>query len=140
MPGPWRIPMSNSTERLRISGKDPFLKGSLSLTNITDLVQFLATSYKSGMIHVTKHPEGVEGKIFFAAGTLTNVSTDTLSGLEGLSDILNWDQGEFQFNPEVTSIDKNIGLSIQHAIIEAAVLHDQRRSDDNKETKSKLST
>lgn len=130
--------MSKSSERLQRSAIDPFLKGSLSLTNITDLVQFLATSYKSGMILVTKHPEGIEGKIFFASGTLTNVSTDTLSGLDGLSDILNWDQGEFQFNPEVTSIEKNIGLSIQHAIIEAAVLNDQRNTVDNKGNNSKI--
>lgn len=118
--------MPNKAERLLIADNTHFLKGSLSLTNITDLVQFLATSYKCGMIHVHKHPAGIEGKIFFTIGTITNVSTDDLSGLEALSDILNWDQGEFQFNPDVTSIEKNVGLSVQHAIIEAAVLHDQR--------------
>jgi len=118
--------MPSRAERIHIADNTHFLKGSLSLTNITDLVQFLATSYKSGMIHVHKHPAGIEGKIFFTAGAITNVSTDELSGLEALSDILNWDQGEFQFNPDVTSIEKNVGLSVQHAIIEAAVLHDQR--------------
>ena len=130
--------MPNRAESLRISDIDPFLRGSLSLTNITDLVQFLAASYKSGMIHVTKHPERIDGKIFFSAGTITNVSTDTLSGLDALSEILNWHQGEFQFNPDVTSIEKNIGLSIQHAIIEAAVMHDQRITDDTKENNRKI--
>jgi predicted regulator of Ras-like GTPase activity (Roadblock/LC7/MglB family) len=123
--------MNNSPKRLNVTDINPFLKGSLSLTNITDLVQFLSASYKIGMIHLTKHPEGVEGKIFFSAGLLTNVSTDTISGVEALSDILNWDQGEFQFNPDVTSIEKNIGYSVQHAIIEAAVLHDQRNTNAN---------
>lgn len=118
--------MAKNTERLSVAEINPFLKGSLSLTNVTDLVQFLATSYKSGMIHLTKHPEGIEGKIFFMAGTLTNVSTNTLSGLDALSDVLNWNEGEFQFNPDVTSIEKNVGFSIQHSIMEAAVLHDQR--------------
>jgi len=132
--------MSQSTERLRVTENNPVLKGSLSLTNITDLVQFLATSYKSGMIHLTKHPEGTEGKIFFMAGTLTNVSTDTLSGLEALSDILNWHQGDFQFNPDVTSIEKNVGFSVQHSIMEAAVLHDQRVTDANKRNDSLADT
>ncbi|MDA8430489.1 MAG: DUF4388 domain-containing protein [Geobacteraceae bacterium] len=118
--------MPNRAERLQVTDTTHFLKGSLSLTNITDLVQFLAASYKSGMIHLTRHPGGVEGKIFFLAGTITNVTTDTLSGLDALSDILNWNQGEFQYNPDVTSIDKNVGLSVQHAIIEAAVLYDHR--------------
>lgn len=132
--------MSNGSERLRITDINPFLKGSLSLTNITDLVQFLAASYKSGMIHLTKHPEGVEGKIFFLAGALVNVTTDTYSGLEGLADILNWDHGEFQFNPDVTAFEKNIGLSVQHAIIEAAVLHDQRITNDKNENNAKTNT
>ena len=59
-------------------------------------------------------------------GIFTNISTDTLSGLEALSEIFTWHQGEFQFNPDVTPIEKNIGFSVQHAIMEAAVLHDQR--------------
>lgn len=119
--------MPNRAELLQINDATHFLQGSLSLTNITDLIQFLASSYKSGMIHLTKHPEGVEGKIFFLAGTITNVTTDRLSGVEALSGILNWNQGEFHFNPDVTAIEKNIGLSVQHAIIEAAVLTDTRK-------------
>jgi len=125
--------MPNRAELLQISDPTHFLKGSLSLTNITDLIQFLASSYKSGMIHLTKQPEGIEGKIFFLGGTITNVVTDTLSGLDALSEILNWNQGEFHFNPDVTAIEKNVGLSVQHAIIEAAVLFDHR-STDTKDT------
>ena len=129
--------MSKSTERMILTDINPSLKGSLSLTNVTDLVQFLATSYKSGMIHLTRHPGGIDGKIFFMSGTITNVSTNTLSGLDALSDILNWDQGEFQFNPDVTSIEKNVGFSVQHSIMEAAVLHDQRNTDAKKRNQFK---
>jgi predicted regulator of Ras-like GTPase activity (Roadblock/LC7/MglB family) len=129
--------MPNRAERLQLTDATHFLKGSLSLTNITDLIQFLAASYKSGMIHLTRHPEGVDGKIFFLAGTITNVSTDTLAGLDALSAILNWNQGEFHFNPDVTAIEKNVGLSVQHAIIEAAVLFDQRSTEATKQNKSK---
>ena len=40
--------MAMSTETLQAADVNPFFKGSLSLTNITDLVQFLTSSYKSG--------------------------------------------------------------------------------------------
>jgi predicted regulator of Ras-like GTPase activity (Roadblock/LC7/MglB family) len=132
--------MSVSSERRNFTENNPSLTGSLSLTNVTDLIQFLASSYKSGMIHLTKHPEGTVGKIFFVSGTLSNVSTNTLSGLEALSYILTWNQGEFQFSPDVTSIEKNIGFSVQHSIMEAAVLHDQRNSGVNNATTSTTNT
>ncbi len=133
--------MPVSMEDIHSADISPSLNGSLSLTNVTDLIQFLASSYKSGMIQLTKHPEKTDGKIFFASGTITSVSTNTLSGLEALSYILSWNQGEFQFSPDVTSIEKNIGFSVQHSIMEAAVLHDQRSNSNsgNKGTASKSS-
>ncbi len=129
--------MSVSMEGIHIADISPSLNGSLSLTNVTDLIQFLASSYKNGMIQLTKHPERTDGKIFFASGTITSVSTNTLSGLEALSHILSWNQGEFQFSPDVTSIEKNVGFSVQHSIMEAAVLHDQRSNSGNTTTVSK---
>lgn len=132
--------MSMSMEGIYRADINPSLNGSISLTNVTDLIQFLASSYKSGMIQLTKHPEGTDGKIFFASGTITCVSTNTLSGLEALSSILSWNQGEFQFSPDVTSIEKNVGFSVQHSIMEAAVLHDQRSNSTNRGTAPKLST
>ncbi len=129
--------MSMNTERANFAENNPSLKGSLSLTNVTDLIQFLASSYKSGMIHLTKHPEGTDGKIFFASGIITSVSADRLIGLEALSCILSWNQGEFQFSPDVTSIEKNVGFSVQHSIMEAAVLHDQRSNSAKRGTTSK---
>jgi predicted regulator of Ras-like GTPase activity (Roadblock/LC7/MglB family) len=66
------------------------------------------------------------------AGELVNVISDNLSGLEGLSDILNWDQGVFRFHPDIIAPGKNIGLSVQHAIMEAAVIQDQRIANDKK--------
>ena len=121
-----RLNMANEPAPLKINGGDTFLKGSLSLTNITDLLQFLSASYKSGMIQLVKQPGNKEGKIFFMTGELINVLSGTAAGLEGFADLLSWDQGTFQFHPDVVAPEKNIGLSVQHAIIQAAVLLDQR--------------
>src|SRR5512137_1089826 len=118
--------MSSEPALMKMNNNDTHLKGSLSLTNITDLLQFLSASYKSGMIQLVKQPGNKEGKIFFMTGELVNVLSGTAAGLEGLADLLSWNQGTFQFHPDIVAPEKNIGLSVQHAIIQAAVLLDHR--------------
>jgi predicted regulator of Ras-like GTPase activity (Roadblock/LC7/MglB family) len=118
--------MSDTSVILDTSKNDNFLKGSLALTNITDLLQFLSASYKSGLIHLLGQPGGKEGKIFFMAGELVYVISGKVTGLEGFAELLSWEQGSFQFHPDVVAPEKNIGLSIQHAIIQAAILLDNR--------------
>lgn len=112
------IPEANRNENL--------LKGSLAVTNITDLLQFLSASYKSGMVHLVRQPGGTEGKIYFLTGELVYVVSGKETGLDGFADLLSWEQGSFQFHPDVSPPGKNIGLSIQHAIIQAAILLDNK--------------
>ena len=114
-------------EESMAAGKgDTSLKGNLSLTNITDLLQFLSSSAKSGMIQLVRYPGGQEGKIHFVAGELVSAVSGDLAGLEGLADLLAWDQGAFHFQPGVAASKANIGLSVQHAIMEAVVLLDKQ--------------
>jgi predicted regulator of Ras-like GTPase activity (Roadblock/LC7/MglB family) len=120
-------PTSNDAAAINSDG--PFLKGCLSLTNVSDLLQFLSSSYKNGMIQLTKQPEKADGKIFFRSGELVNVITGTFSGLDAFLEVCNWHQGDFQFHPDVIATEKNIGLPVHHALMEAAVLHDQRLAD-----------
>jgi predicted regulator of Ras-like GTPase activity (Roadblock/LC7/MglB family) len=103
-----------------------FLKGSLSLTNVTDLLQFLSSSYKSGMLQLMKQPGDAHGKIFFVSGEVVYVASDQNTGLEGFAEILAWENGTFQFYPDAVPAEKNVGLTIQHAIMEAAILLDER--------------
>jgi len=127
--------MSETSAISELNKKDIFLKGSLDLTNITDLLQFLSASYKSGMIQINRQPGGKEGNIFFKKGELVNVMSGNVAGLDGFAELLSWEQGTFQFHPDVMAPEKNIGLSIQHAIIEAAILLDNRAaSNKQKET------
>jgi predicted regulator of Ras-like GTPase activity (Roadblock/LC7/MglB family) len=118
-------------EESSVPGKDDTgLKGNLSLTNITDLLQFLSSSAKSGMIQLVRHPDGTEGKIFFVAGELVSADSGKRSGLEGLADLLAWEQGTFHFLPGVVSTKSTIGLSVQHAIMEAVVLLDRQAKEN----------
>lgn len=114
----------------------PFFKGSLSLTGVSDLLQFLSASYKSGMIHLIKHPEKTDGKIFFRGGELVHVGTGRLSGLDAFLEVCDWNQGIFQFHPDVIASERNIGLQVQHALMEVAVMHDQRRAESGQHASS----
>jgi predicted regulator of Ras-like GTPase activity (Roadblock/LC7/MglB family) len=53
-----------------------------------------------------------------------------MTGLDGFADLLSWEQGAFHFHPDVATSEKNIGLSIQHAIIQAAILLDNKMASD----------
>jgi predicted regulator of Ras-like GTPase activity (Roadblock/LC7/MglB family) len=128
--------MSDTSVIPDMNKSDNFLKGSLALTNITDLLQFLSASYKSGLIHLLGHPDGKDGKIFFMAGELVYVISGKETGLEGFADLLSWVQGSFQFHPDVVAPEKNIGLSIQHAIIQAAILLDNRAASNDQKNKN----
>jgi predicted regulator of Ras-like GTPase activity (Roadblock/LC7/MglB family) len=108
---------------------DTTLKGHLSLTNITDLLQFLSSSSKSGVIKLVRHPGGEEGSIYFVAGELVSVVSGDLAGIEGLAELLAWDHGTFHFVPGVSSPKTTIGLPVQHAIMEAVVLVDKKARD-----------
>jgi predicted regulator of Ras-like GTPase activity (Roadblock/LC7/MglB family) len=130
--------MSSDSTLLNANNNDTFLKGSLSLTNITDLLQFLSASYKSGMIQLIRQPGDKEGKIFFKTGEIVNVLSGQVTGLEGFADLLSWDQGTFQFHPDVTAPEKNIGLPVQHAIIQAAVLLDHRAASSKQGTSTEV--
>jgi predicted regulator of Ras-like GTPase activity (Roadblock/LC7/MglB family) len=127
--------MSDTSVILDLNKSDNFLKGSLALTNITDLLQFLSASYKSGLINLNGQPGGKDGKIFFMAGELVYVISGKETGLEGFADLLSWEQGSFQFHPDVVAPEKNIGLSIQHAIIQAAILLDNRAASNDQKNK-----
>jgi len=132
--------MSSNSVPFNRRNEETFLKGSLSLTNITDLLQFLSASYKCGMIQLMKLPGDKEGKIFFMNGELVNVLSGKTTGLDGLADLLSWDQGTFHFHPDVIAPEKNIGLAVQHAIIQAAVLLDHRAANNKQGNSMEVSS
>jgi predicted regulator of Ras-like GTPase activity (Roadblock/LC7/MglB family) len=122
---------AQSEENLVASKSDSGLKGNLSLTNITDLLQFLSSSAKSGMIQLLRHPDDKDGKIFFVAGELVSAVSGDSTGLDALADLLSWEQGTFHFVPGVASAKTTIGLNVQHAIMEAVVLLDKKAKENN---------
>ncbi len=125
-------PSDNDLKKTENSLKenDNGLQGSLSLTNITNLLQFLSMSSKKGVIELSRQGDNKKGRIWFAGEELLSAVSGTLAGIEGFADLLGWEQGSFQFMPDVPFEDKkNIGLKVQHAILEAATLLDHRANE-----------
>jgi predicted regulator of Ras-like GTPase activity (Roadblock/LC7/MglB family) len=118
--------MANESGKSIKSNDATFLKGSLSLTGVTDLIQFLSSSYKSGLLQLTRQPDNTKGEIYFIGGDVIHVTSGNSAGMEGFAEILAWSNGTFQFHPDAVPPEKNMGLSVQHAIMEAAVLLDER--------------
>lgn len=102
--------------------EDNGLHGSLSLTNITDLLQFLAASAKSGAIRIIREPENDEGMIYFAKGEVLSARTGEKTGIQSFATMMNWEKGTFYFLPGIAPLETSIGLPVQHAILEAIVL------------------
>jgi predicted regulator of Ras-like GTPase activity (Roadblock/LC7/MglB family) len=118
--------MDNSTTKAAKANNETFLKGSLSLTSVTDLLQFLTASYKSGMLQLQSEQDDKRGEIFFIGSEVVNVKAGDFSSLEGFAEILAWADGTFQFHPDAKPAERNMSLNVQHAIMEAAVLLDER--------------
>ncbi len=118
--------MDNSTKKAAKADNETFLKGSLSSTNITDLLQFLTVSYKSGMLQLHSDQNDRQGEIFFSGSNVINVKAGDFSSLDGFAEILTWKKGTFQFQPDAIPEERNMSLNVQHAIMEAAVLLDER--------------
>lgn len=111
-----------------ISGdpNDKGLQGNLSVTTISDLLQFLATSSEIGALRIVREPEDEEGLIFFGKGKVLSARTEQQTGLESFAEMLNWKQGSFNFLPGLTPLEATIDLSVQHAILEAIVLQENQ--------------
>ncbi len=110
---------------------DNGLQGNLSLTNITNLLQFLSLSSKKGVIELNRQEDDKKGQIWFAGEELLSAVSGTLTGIEGFADLLGWEQGTFQFRPDIPCDKKTIGLKVQHAILEAATLLDHRANEQS---------
>jgi predicted regulator of Ras-like GTPase activity (Roadblock/LC7/MglB family) len=103
------------------------LRGSLSLTSVFDLLQFLNVSGKTGQLLIEKHPERLEGRAYFAAGAMVHATAPDCAGMDALVEVCTWDQGSFAFYDNVLSPNVSITMPVQHALMEAVRIHDERR-------------
>jgi predicted regulator of Ras-like GTPase activity (Roadblock/LC7/MglB family) len=103
------------------------LEGSLSLTSMTDLLQFISMCAKSGELRIVQTPNGVEAAVYCEAGTLVHAHAGRLQGMSALVEVLGWGDGYFRFKPDVVPSGNNVALPLQFALMEAMRLRDENR-------------
>ncbi len=103
------------------------LRGTLAMTNVFDLFQFLNSSRKTGQLLVDADSEQLEGRAYFSTGALVHVTAGTASGIDALVTMCGWEQGTFAFYDDVLSPQVTINMPMQHALMEAVRIHDERR-------------
>ncbi|MDY0260883.1 DUF4388 domain-containing protein [Syntrophotalea acetylenica] len=120
-----------ASDSLTLAGgsDDKSLHGDLSVTTISDLLQFLAASSRSGAIRVMRDPENDEGMIYFAKGEILSARAGEKTGLDGIAALLDWKRGTFYYLPGIAPLETTIGLPVQHAILEAIVRLENRGGD-----------
>jgi hypothetical protein len=105
------------------------MTGSIQDIPLMDVLQWLATSRKTGALKV-RDPEGSregalhlrEGRVFYA----NILDQDALQPEKALLRMLNWDRGTFELdNDVIESPPREIAMSLEHMLMEAARIQDE---------------
>lgn len=98
-------------------------QGSLNELPLSDIVQLVAVSGKTGMFAMTRASE--KGYVYLQNGQITHAKLGEVEGEDAIYALALWSQGSFQFSPGVESEARTITRSNTNLLLEAA-----RRSDE----------
>lgn len=98
-------------------------QGSLNELPLSDIVQLVAVSGKTGMFSMTRASE--KGYVYLQNGHITHAKLGEVEGEDAIYALALWNQGTFQFSPGVESEARTISRSNTNLLLEAA-----RRSDE----------
>ncbi len=108
-------------------------QGSLNELPLSDIVQLVAVSGKTGMFSMTRASE--KGYVYLRNGHITHAKLGEVEGEDAIYALALWSQGTFQFSPGVESEIRTISRSNTNLLLEAA-----RRSDEWKILSKKIPT
>jgi len=106
-------------------------QGSLSDLPLSDIVQLVAVSGKTGMFSLTRASE--HGLVYLQNGQITHARMGEIEGEDAIYALALWTGGTFQFSPGVESERQTINRSNTNLLMEAA-----RRSDEWKILSKKI--
>jgi hypothetical protein len=106
-------------------------QGSLNELPLSDIVQLVAVSGKTGMFSMTRASE--KGYVYLQNGQITHAKLGEVEGEDAIYALALWSQGSFQFSPGVESEAHTISRSNTSLLLEAA-----RRSDEWKILSKKI--
>lgn len=103
----------------------PNLQGSLTQTEIVDILQFLQSSGKSGELMLKNLPENQLVRLYFQKGELIHAASENVEGLDAMWELPRWSQGDFLFLPDILSSKTTIELPLPHVILEIMKHYDE---------------
>jgi predicted regulator of Ras-like GTPase activity (Roadblock/LC7/MglB family) len=116
------------------------LRGNLAQTNAFDVLQFLHTSSKSGEFYLFNAAARLEARVYFSAGHILHAECGPAEGMEALVTLIGWNSGYFTFSSDVASPCVSIDIPVEHAIMEAARVFDERVRLREEKQESRSST
>jgi hypothetical protein len=100
-------------------------QGSLAELHLPDIIQLISVSGKTGVFHLSDGP--LTGKIYLHEGKIVHAQLDDALGEEAVYALAIWSQGEFRFEPGVSTEHRTITKSNTNLLMEAARRLDEWR-------------
>ncbi len=94
------------------------LQGSLQHIPLHDVIQLVSVAGKSGVFHLKKG--NLAGKIYLKNGAIIHAEIGNIKGEEAIYTLAVWSEGEFYFEPDITSPEETIKKSNTNLLMEAA--------------------
>jgi len=98
-------------------------QGSLTEFQVPDIVQFLSGARKTGALRLVEGEE--RGEIFLEKGRIVHAVLGDQSGEDAVYELVLWNQGEFLFEPGVTSEKSTVSKGNTNLMMEAARRRDE---------------
>ena len=96
---------------------------------LTDVLQFLNTTGRTGELWVEGGPDAHAARVFFDRGTVYHAQEGAATGIDALVEIISWVDGTFIFSTEKKTPTVTIEVNLQSALVEAARRLDERQRD-----------
>jgi hypothetical protein len=100
-------------------------QGSLAELHLPDIIQLISVSGKTGVFHLVD--DAHRGEIFLHEGKIVHAQIEDLTGEEAVFALAIWNQGEFKFEPGVSTEARTISKSNTSLLMEAARRLDEWR-------------
>jgi predicted regulator of Ras-like GTPase activity (Roadblock/LC7/MglB family) len=108
------------------AGRSTGFEGEVAGLSLPDVLQLNGNNRFSGCIAVQYGTS--RGLIFFREGEVVHAEQGGHSGEEAFYDIMEWRAGRFTLQPNVATTSRTIQKSVQHLLIEAHRVLDERRA------------
>jgi Domain of unknown function (DUF4388) len=99
-------------------------QGSLTEFQLPDIVQFLSGARKTGVLRLMEGNKRT-GEIFLDKGRIMHAVLGETSGEEAVYELFLWNEGEFLFEPGVTTDESSVSKGNTNLLMEAARRRDE---------------